>query len=249
MTQEELKEILDKHTKWLNGEDGGKRADLSNANLSYINLSHVNLRCANLFRINLSGSSLHGADLSRARLAEANLNGADLMDANLRCTNLSHANLSSADLRYTSLVGTDLAHANLSCANLNYANLLDASLWCTNLDGAVYTGTVLNLQCSKEGSFIAWKKLADDAIAKLLIPEDAKRSSATSRKCRASKAEVLAIYGEDGIEISEGRSRIDNKFIYRVGETVYPDSWDEDRWNECSNGIHFFMTRNEAEGY
>ena len=36
---------------------------------------------------------------------------------------------------------------------------------------------------------------------------------------------------------------------YRVGETVRPDKWDENRFNECSNGIHFFITRIEAENY
>jgi hypothetical protein len=41
----------------------------------------------------------------------------------------------------------------------------------------------------------------------------------------------------------------DYAFIYQVGATVYPDSWDEDRWNECSHGIHFFITRKEAEEY
>jgi len=27
------------------------------------------------------------------------------------------------------------------------------------------------------------------------------------------------------------------------------DKWDDDRWNECSGGIHFFLTRAEAEAY
>ena len=35
MTQEELKEILDAHKKWLAGEEDGRRADLSGADLDF----------------------------------------------------------------------------------------------------------------------------------------------------------------------------------------------------------------------
>ena len=249
MTDEKVKYILDKHRKWINGENDGECADLRGADLCYADihgadLSGANLNCAYLKGANLSGADLRYADLSGADLRGAKLRRADLFGADLR-----DADLSGADLRYASLIGADLGHAKLNCANLNYSNLLGANLCCANLDGAVYNGTVLNPQCSEEGSFIAWKKLADDAIAKLLIPEDAKRSSATTRKCRASKAEVLAIYDENGAEINEGRSGRKDTFIYRVGETVDPDHWDEDRWNGCSNGIHFFITRKEAEEY
>ena len=36
------------------------------------------------------------------------------------------------------------------------------------------------------------------------------------------------------------------KTLYKVGEMVYPDSFNEDRWNECSNGIHFFINKQDA---
>lgn len=219
MTQKELRKILDKHIDWLNEEDGGERADLVGANLRSLDLRYADLSEANLFDADLSGANLRGVSLIGADLRYANLVGADLTDA--------------------ILIGADLRYANFSLATLNDAIL----------DGANYTGTILNLQCSEEGSFVAWKKLVGDSIAKLLIPEDAKRSSATTRKCRASEAIVLAIYDKNGEEISQGTSRHDHTFIYRVGETVYPDSWDENRWNECSGGIHFFVTRKEAEEY
>ena len=48
MKQEELQEILDAHKKWINGEEGGARADLSGADLSDANLSDADLRSANL---------------------------------------------------------------------------------------------------------------------------------------------------------------------------------------------------------
>lgn len=36
---------------------------------------------------------------------------------------------------------------------------------------------------------------------------------------------------------------------YKVGEMVYPDGFDDDRWNECSHGIHFFINKQEAINY
>ena len=105
--------------------------------------------------------------------------------------------------------------------------------------------------CPEKGGFTAFKKLADDSIAELLIPEHAKRSSATTRKCRCSEALVVEITDEKGDKVGVGYSMCGGqngeKTVYTVGQMVYPDGFDEDRWNECSNGIHFFMTRKEAE--
>lgn len=106
--------------------------------------------------------------------------------------------------------------------------------------------------CPSEGSFIAWKKImrldmSDCYIAKLLIPEDAKRSSATTLKCRADKVEVLDIQTIGGMSVDmEGLSIYDNHTAYKKGEVVYADAWDDNRWNECSNGIHFFIDRENA---
>ena len=104
------------------------------------------------------------------------------------------------------------------------------------------------LACPESGSFTAWKSVRG-GIAELLIPEDAKRSSAYGRKCRASKAVVVAIYGKDGTLLEAARSHYDYEFVYCVGYTVEVANFDENRWKECSTGIHFFVTRQEAEDY
>ncbi len=167
-SQEELKEILDKHRKWLY-EDGGSRANLSGADLSCANLSRANLSCANLSGANLSRANLSGADLSCANLSRANLSCADLSCAdlsraylscadlscadlscaNLSCANLSRANLSGADLSRANLSGADLSRANLSRANLSRAylsgaNLSRANLSRANLGGANLSGADLS---------------------------------------------------------------------------------------------------------
>lgn len=162
MTKEELEKILQEHKLWISNKEGGKYANLRNANLS---------------------------------------------SANLR-----NANLSNADLR--------------GVMNIYYP-----------------------FACPEKGSFIGFKK-SSNSIVELLIPEDALRSSATSRKCRCSKAKVLSITNINGDEIKrEDVSDYDNKFVYRVWETVEVEAFDMNRWNECSTGIHFFITREEAVRY
>ena len=98
--------------------------------------------------------------------------------------------------------------------------------------------------------FIGYKK-ASGYIVELEIPEDAKRLSATTRKCRCDKAKVLRILNADRTvaNIAEVKSSYDNSFIYKVGEVVSVDNFDEDRWNECSTGIHFFINFQEAVSY
>ena len=159
MTTKELQEILDKHKKWLNDEDGGERA------------------------------YLRGADLS------------------------------NADLR-----GADLSNAE-------------------NVPFVQYS-------CPDTGSFIGYKK-ANGYIVELEILSDARRCSATGRKCRCDKAKVLSIQNMDGsiADITEVASNYDSSFMYRVGEIVEELNFNEDRWNECSEGIHFFINRQEAVEY
>ena len=175
MNANDLKTILEKHRLWLNNEDGGKMADLS----------------------------------------EADLRWADLRWANLR----------EADLRW---------------ANLRWANLSEVK--CIDLAKNLF----YPLSCPEKGEYTGFKK-ADGKIVEIMIPADAKRSSATGRKCRASKAVVISITTLEGDPAgNEVRSDHDKSFAYRVGETVEVQNFDENRWNECAPGIHHYITREEA---
>ena len=172
----------------------------------------------------------------RADLSYANLNDADLRGANLSYVNLRGADLSGADLRYADLSDANLRYADLSGIKYNYLSI------------------GLNLVCPSEGSYIGYKKAKtkdkEEVIIKLLITEDALRSSAITRKCRCSKAKVLSITSLDGTKsYNEAYSKRDNRFIYKVGETVEVKDFDTNRWNECSTGIHHFITRYEAVKY
>ena len=175
MDNEKLKEILERHRKWLNNEDGGERANLCGANLCGANLREANLR--------------------RADMREANLYGADLRGAK----------------------------------NIPF----------------------IPLACPERGEFVGFKMIGK-YIVELLIPTNAKRCSATTRKCRASYAKVVSLTTLSGEPVktnSVTNTCYSPNIVYKVGELVYPDAFDDDRWNECSHGIHFFINRQEAVEY
>ena len=123
MTQEQIKEVLELHLKWLRNEEGGIRADLRHAYLRHADLSGADLRGAYLIDAYLRHADLRGADLRGADLRGADLSGAYLIDAYLR-----HAYLSGADLRHAYLRGADLSGAYLSGADLSGAYLSGADL-------------------------------------------------------------------------------------------------------------------------
>ena len=143
-----------------------------------------------------------------------------LLDDGGERANLRSANLSSADLRSADLRSADLRSAQ-------NAELASASV------------SIL-----PDGDIVGWKKCEGDVIVKLLIGANVKRSNATGRKCRAQSAKVLEVFGAE-----YGVSKFDGATQYRVGETLTVAEFDENRWSECSTGIHFFITRIEAENY
>ena len=171
-------------------------------------------------------------------LLEAIKQGADLRGANLYGADLCSADLCSANLRSANLYGADLRRANLCSADLGSANLYGADL------------DFIPINCPSDGAFIGWKKVQDKLI-KLLIPEDAKRCSATAHKCRCDKARVLAITSLNEKSSFDSVTNVSYtpNIEYKVGEMVYPDKFDDNRWNECSNGIHFFINKQEAINY
>ena len=251
LTRIKLNKILEEHKHWIDEDCKNweemradlHRANLLNADLSGADLSGADLSGADLRRADLRNANLRNTDLHDADLHDTDLRGADLRGTTLCGANLLNADLSGADLYTADLSGADLSNADLSGANLCYADLMGAK-----------NVPYIPMVCPEEGDFIDWKKAEgnkDKVIVKLRIPSDAKRSSATTRKCRCSKAEVIAIYNLDGTEAGETTCHSDynNSFIDEVGKTVEVTHFNEDRWDECATGIHFFVNRQEAIDY
>ena len=241
ITKKELKEILEQHKLWLDSnEKKVKRADLSDADLTGVDLSGANLRYADLTRANLTGANLTGVNLYDANLIGANLSDADLSYANLTGANLTDADLTGADLYGAYLTGADLRHANLSGVDLIKSKLEYANLTDTILDEKE--------QCRKgivlTEPMIGYKKSDEDKIITLEIPIGAKVFSINNNKRRTNKVKVIDMQGE-----AELSSMYDSKFKYHVGDEIEIKDFDDNYNVECGAGIHFFLTREEAENY
>jgi hypothetical protein len=264
MNKDEISKILEAHKLWV-FNNGGERADLRGAYLQRAYLQGADLQRADLWGAYLRGADLRGAylqgaylqgaDLQRAYLQGADLQRVDLQRADLRGAYLQGADLrgaylQGAYLRGAYLRGADLRGAYLQGADLQGADLQGADLWGADLQGAKnipdYVRNYLSI-LPDEGDVIGWKKLQGGKIAKLLITT-LNRSNSTNRKCRAEFAKVLNIYNGKK-EVKTGYSTYNGKFEYKVGEIVTCDEWNDDWTVECGGGIHFFITRQEAEDY
>jgi hypothetical protein len=141
-----------------------------------------------------------------------------------------------ANLFEANLYGADLSRANLSGADLSRADLSGAK----NAELVIAKTRILPDECD----VIGWKKCQSNVIVKLLIKSETKRCHAFGRKCRAERATVLEVFGADvGVSGHDGITK------YVKDQEVICDKWGEDWQVECAGGIHFFITRLEAENY
>ena len=263
-----LEEILENHLHWLKRDvDGWKemRANLDGADMSDTDLRFTNLKYASLNNVNFYKSDLRGVDLRKTSLQHTNLSYADFREATLNDTYIFNSNLAHADFGDASFVGAYLSHSNLTGADLRGANLAwaylkscvfydtdfrDCNFMYANLRGSAYV-PYIPFQCPSDGAFIGWKKV-NNVLIKLEIPADAKRSSTTTNKCRCDKAKVLGFYDSLGVNELDITELVNDEYEeckYVKGEMVYPDYFDENRWNECSHGIHFFINKQDAIDY
>ena len=241
ITQEKLNEILELHSKWLDHEPEGERANLGGADLYCVDLRHVDLRDADLRCANLEGANLEGANLGRANLGRANLHHAKLEGANLYHANLRRADLGGANLRHADLGGANLYRANLRFADLRGADLEGANLEGANLEGAKLDDSEkCRLGIILKKGRVGYKKLRENIVCKILVPKGAVVFSINNSKCRTNKCKVL----ENG-----GVSKEDANFIYEVGKKIEIDNFSLHYNVECDTGIHFFWTEEEARNY
>ena len=248
-----------------------KGAILENADLSYANLRCANLEGAKMHRTILHHANLHQANLSHADLTNGILDMADLSFAYLQYTKLDRSLLHKANLHDADLSYADLTFAELNCANLNRSVLRG-----TNLETADIDGSNLSYVCGLEQetfrtgkilteNMIGYKKCQDDIIVTLEIPRGAIVFSINGNKCRTNKAKVIAIDGANraysahsGITYhvyyggADGANRAYSSYngiSYYVGDEFTVYNFDCQYNIECGKGIHFFMTREEAENY
>ena len=250
-----LDAVLASHKEWVDTNGiSGSRADFHRADLKDKDLSHAKLKLA-IF----SGANLANVDFSHAWLDGAYFRGANIRYADLQYASLFHADMYKADLSHAKMTNANLEYVDFTDAYMEDVCLYRANLANSIIDKAKMSWTFIPIACPDTGAFIGWKKCLTrdgyERIVKLLIPEDAKRSSASGRKCRCDKAIVLEIQDLDGNTVDENvhsvfQHHMVSTIWYSVGETVEPElPFDENRFNECASGIHFFINRQEAVEY
>ena len=211
-------------------------------NLQDMELSDADLSGWNLSWVDFSLTSFHHVSFDHADMHSCAVENALFDDCSFRGTNFRQANLKGAAMRYDDLCGADISGANPFSAVLEHANL----------DGIISDENTkfFRLYCPEKGAFLGYKKCFNNRLVQLLIPADAKRTSATMNSCRCSKAKVLSIKSFDyKEEYDEAWSLVDENFVYRKGQWVEVPDFNEDRWMDSTTGIHFWMTREEAKAY
>ena len=250
-----------------------EHVNLSRASLHGVNLKHANLTYANLDNVDLSCANLEDSDLNyinlyNANLTKANLNWASLYGADLQFANLNFSSLKNADLRFANLTGADLKNAYLRGVHLDGADLRGVHLDGADLEGAEfnYSNLVHAYLDGAKGNLIEYRKgkiLTEDIIGykvcgrdfynieqqplsakrvlvTLKIPRGAIVFSINGNKCRTNRAKVIAIEGAD-------RAYSTYKYMsYYVGDEFNIYNFNCQYNMGCGEGIHFFMTREEA---
>lgn len=259
--------------------DGSKSnmiADFSNCELMSLDFSDKMLDFAifdnaiiaesKFNKTSLRFASFKGATIADVHFVECDCKAAELMCSSISYTEIKDciftaASFKLARISYTRIKNTNFDYAFFKAAEFQCGYMVDCDLNESDIAHTYFHGLSVKdakniphvgMKCPSHGSFIAWKACKHrrkNVIVKLLIPEDAKRISFTSLKCRADKAVVLEIQDADGnkLDFKTARSLMDPSFVYTVGGTVYPEHpLNEDRFEECSSGIHFFVDRDIA---
>jgi uncharacterized protein YjbI with pentapeptide repeats len=237
MNQQELKNVLDLHRKWILGESAGIRADLSYADLRSLNLSYVDLRYADLSHANFRYADLSFADLRYADLSSANLSFAYLSSADLSSAKLSSADLRFADLRYANLRFADLSYANLRSAKLRFADLRFADLRYADLRFANLSDTKLSFA---DLSYAELENIKEDyfevlSVAKVEVPAlyksivDGKiNGSQYEGECACLVGTIANIRKESleglTIDLRPNALRLSEKWFMAISEGDTPDS-------------------------
>lgn len=251
ITQEELDKKIELHEKWVRKEDGGEQLNLfkvicKNLDISSHSLDQAIFNDVDFINCKFYDTRFVDAIFVQCLLQDSNYSQSKLISNLFRRCILDNLSINDSYLDNNFFINTDIR--NIEPNTLNVLN------------------DQIPIHCPEEGEFIGFKKayiteveykqdgyynvFCYPRLVKLRIPSDAKRSSSTSNKCRCNKAEVLEITDCTGNNsYLKAYSCYDSSFKYEVGKFVEVKDFDDNRWNECSTGIHFFLTKHEAIMY
>lgn len=266
ITSKQLKTIMDAHAKYLAGKASGKRAVFRNVELTGA-FSDIDFSKASFEGVTATYAMFINCKFNECYFDEdCNFVSAEFTDCDLTVvemrngTNFARASFDRCNFKNAVCHGafrnTEFFDDDLTNVNMYEADFTNTEFVRCKLDNIKYDECTcgIALACPEKGSFTAFKKAelynGDKCIVELQVPADALRSSATTRKCRVSKATVVAVYTMDGKSVKQNAySTHTRSFVYKLGKMVEVKNFDKNRWNECSSGIHCFITKREAEHY
>lgn len=244
LSQEELDNKIKLHEKWLKDDDKGQPLYLYGVECHNLDFSNYNLSQAmfhNVFFINCKFYNTH------------------CVGSSFNTCLLQNSDYTDSDFEYNTFLNCNFVKLNINNTIFSNNIFIHSRLRDMGPAASDYFDSQIPIHCPEEGEFIGFKKAylkTNSCIAylqvlvKLKIPADAKRSSGISNKCRCNKAEVLEITDCVGNEsYLKAYSGYDPNFKYEVGKIVEVEDFNDNRWNECSTGIHFFLTKDEAIKY
>jgi len=199
------------------------RCDLQQAQFSKTIFNQVSLRSCNLAEARMEGLQARGLVLKGGSIENANLHGADLRGCQFAPRLFTGLNVANAQF-YAARMGDNF-----------------------DPDKVITSYFTLGLEPAPEGELVLWG-WKSARLVEMLVPRDARRSQATTRKLRAEYIITRSIDGDT----TPGLSLIHNHpgsstTYYVVGQETHCDRWDSCRWHECSGGIHGFQWQADAK--
>lgn len=250
-----------------------KNVVFRNVEFYYTIISNWNVKNVTFIGCTVDKTTIENSSFKDCVFIRNSFTNGSIKNSDFFCCDINNSNVPTTDFEKVLIINSTIVATNFIKSGFynSFIKGTQISSCCffrahfnnTNTDEIPTSSNAgLSLACPEVGSFIGYKKVriskdgytSDDieyGIAKLMITEDARRSSATSLKCRCNKAKVLEILDFKGnkLSINKGYSVYDYTFEYEVGKMVSVDNFNEDRWKECATGIHFFTSFRDAVEY
>ena len=231
-TTEEILTLIRNH-------DGKSELDLSKQDIVDVDISGWELP----ENINFDGAVFTNVDMAGTTFRKCNFNHSWFKECKTKGIRFLYCDVQEANFRWMDFTGADFSGSNFHHTLFEYATTEDIT---DNEDTKFY-----RMACPETGPFIAWKCCTELRVVQLLVPADARRVSATAETCRCDRAKVLSIKSiDETISYTWAQSTVDPDFYYEVGKWVEPaNGFEPNRWRDSSQGIHFFMERQQAVDY
>jgi hypothetical protein len=233
-----------------------KLGSLENADCRNMDLRSVHFGTVNCTRTKFNGAIFKNSSFSEANLSHCSFANAVFTDCEFVGADLDYANFTGTVFISCDLTGLKSAENTIFVSAINRRTIFGDAISEEQREDLLGHKQIV----PSKGSFIAWKAVAasngENQIAEIEILDESKRVSTygTERKCRASSVRVIALYRLDGEKSDETmadsltytRNNPSIGYAYNVGEITFADSFNSNPNIECTNGIHFFMTFEEA---